>query len=357
MAAASQDPIVRSAMRAREVRPVLERLAGRSSTELLGKEPHWGDAILCDALVQASANLDSDAPLQAAIHGFEPKLSKGPKLSGWFWFWAAEALAALDLHIATRRNDFLDYARQVVTGFETTTCTSDGAIVPHPPAMEVWVDVAYFTAPAMATLGRLARDEGLMERALDQLIVHHRNLVDHASGLCWHVAYPDKGTYSQCLWARGNSWWAIAATQVIAAIGSRAKEVRFKARVDTVSAGLARQLNAIVKLQNSSGLWHTVIDRPDSYLESSAAAGFALALGRAISRRTEGLDFERASAAYDKAIAAICKQVDDKGYFTGVSQQTPPGDFAFYNSVKVGTAPFGSGVCMMALSEMIRRSR
>ena len=345
-------------MRTREVRPVLERLARRSSAELLGKEPHWGDAILCDALVQASANLDSDAPLQAAIHWFEPKLAKGPKLSGWFWFWAAEALAALDLHIATRRDDFLEYARQVVTAFETTaTRTPDGAVVPHPPAMEVWVDVAYFTAPAMATLGRLAGDAGLMERALDQLIAHHRNLVDHNSGLCWHVAYVDKGTHSQCLWARGNSWWAIAAAQVIAALGPRAKEAPFKAKVDTVSAGLARQLNAIVRLQDTSGLWRTVIDRPDSYLESSAAAGFALALGRAISRRSEGLDLDRAAAAYDKAIAAICKQVDDNGDFVGVSQQTPPGDFAFYNSIKLGTASFGSGVCMMALSEMIRRSR
>ena len=345
-------------MKARDVRPVLERLTRRSGAELLVKEPHWGDAILCDALVQASANLDSDAPLQAAIHWFEPKLSRGPKLSGWFWFWAAEALAALDLHLATRRDDFLEYARQVVTAFETTaTRTSDGAVVPHPPAMEVWVDVAYFTAPAMVLLGGLVGDDGLMERALDQLIAHHRNLVDHTSGLCWHVAYVDKGTHSQCLWARGNSWWAIAATQVVWTLGSRARQPRFKSRVETVNGGLARQLNAIVKLQDGGGLWHTVIDRPDSYLESSAAAGFALALGRAISRRIEGLDLPRATEAYQKAIAAICKQVDDRGDFVGVSQQTPPGDFAFYNSVEVGTASFGSALCMMALSEMIRRSR
>jgi len=345
-------------MNAREVRPVLERLARRSSTELSVKEPHWGDAILCDGLVQASANLDSDAPLDAAIHWFEPKLARGPKLSGWFWFWAAEALAALDLHLATRRTDFLNYARQIVAGFDTTaTRTSEGAVVPHPPAMEIWVDVVYFTAPAMALLGRLQDDDSLMERALDQLIVHHRNLVDHGSGLCWHVAYIDKGTHSECLWARGNSWFAIAATQVIAALGSRAQEPRFKPKVEMVSRGLARQLNAVVKHQDSCGLWHTVIDRKDSYLESSAAAGFALALGRAISHRSEGLDLVPANDAYENAITAICNKVDENGDFTGVSQQTPPGDFALYNSIKVATAPFAAGVCMMALSEKIRRSR
>ncbi len=345
-------------MNAREVRPVLERLARRSGTELLMNEPHWGNAILCDALVHASANLDQDAPLQAAIHWFEPKLMRGPKLTGWFWFWSAEALAAIDLHVATRRQDFLDYARKVVEAFETSaTRTPDGAVVPHPPAIEVWVDVAYFTAPAMAALGRLMRDDSLVERALDQLIVHHRNLADDATGLCWHVAYVDKKSHSECLWARGNSWFSIAATQVIATLGSRVSEARFEPKVKALRAALARQLNAAVALQDASGLWHTVIDRKDSYLESSATAGFALALGRALSHRVEGLDPSRAGAAYEKAIEAVCAKVNDAGDFTGVSQQTPPGDFAFYNSVKVGTAPFGAGVCMMALSEKIRRAR
>ena len=344
-------------MNVREVRPALERLARRSSTELLVKEPHWGDAILCDALVQASSNLDSDAPLQAAIDWFEPKLARGPQLTGWFWSWAAEALAAVDLHMMTRRADFLNYARKVVAAFETATQTSEGAVVPHPPALEVWVDVAYFTAPAMAALGSLLKDDDLLERALDQLIVHHRNLVDHDTGLCWHVAYVDKGSHSQCLWARGNSWFAIAAAQVIDVLGLRAGEARFKPKLSGVAAAVARQLNAVVGLQDGSGLWHTVIDREDSYLESSAAAGFALALGRALAYRIEGINQESAGAAYERAIAAICGKVNERGDFVGVSQQTPPGDFALYNSIKVDTAPFGTGICMMALSEKIRRSR
>jgi len=345
-------------MNPRQVRPVLERLAKRSGAELLVKEPHWGDAILCDALVQASATLDSDEPLQAAIGWFEPRLSRGPKLTGWFWFWAAEALAAVDLHLATRRAAFLNYAREVVAALETTTTrTADGAVVPHPPALEVWVDVAYFTAPAMAVVGRLLKDDGLLERALDQLLVHHKYLVDFRTELCWHVAYADKGTHSQCLWARGNSWFAIAAAQVIDVLGSRAAEVRFEPKVTSLEAAVARQLNAVVGLQDESGLWHTVIDRKDSYLESSAAAGFALALGRALAHRAQGIQKGRAGTAYERAIAAICGKVNERGDFVGVSQQTPPGDFAFYNSIKVGTAPFGAGLCMMALSEKIRRSR
>src|SRR5215469_2529440 len=121
-----------------ELRPVLERLVRRSSAELLNKDPHWGDAILCDGLVQAAAVLRDDAPLHSAIRWFEPKLNKGPRLTGWFWFWSAEALAAIDLHLATRRDDFLTYARSIVDAFTTSAVrTPDGALVPHPPAVEV----------------------------------------------------------------------------------------------------------------------------------------------------------------------------------------------------------------------------
>jgi len=117
---------------------------------------------------------------------------------------------------------------------------------------------------------------------------------------------------------------------------------------------LARQLNAIARLQDESGLWHTVIDRPDSYLEASSAAGFALAFGRALRTRIAGLDRELAKAAYARALSAICAKINPGGEFTDVSQQTPPGDFNFYNSIETGTASFATGVCLMALSEALK---
>ncbi len=66
-----------------------------------------------------------------------------------------------------------------------------------------------------------------------------------------------------------------------------------------------------------------------------------------------GLDEARARDAYSRALTAICSKIDAHGAFNDVSQQTPPGDFAFYNSIEVGTAPFATGVCMMALSEAL----
>jgi unsaturated rhamnogalacturonyl hydrolase len=337
-----------------EMRQALERLTANASRELLAKQPHWGDAILCDGLLYAAHTLKSDAPIEAAERWFAPKLASGPRTKGWFWFWAAEALPALDLYEKTSDSRYLEYARTIINFMEHTAArTPDGAFVPHPPAMEIWIDVSYFTAPAMALLGRISSDTAMLVRAADQMNLHRDHLIDPDSGLFWHVAYVDRNSHSPCLWARGNSWFSIAAPQVIAEIEAAGDARALEVKVEKIRAALARQLNRIAALQDESGLWHTVIDRDDSYLESSSAAGFALGFGRALRTRLPGLDEARAHEAYARALGAICSKIDSYGAFTGVSQQTPPGDFAFYNSIEIGTAPFATGVCMMALSEAL----
>jgi unsaturated rhamnogalacturonyl hydrolase len=336
------------------VRGALARLAAHAGRELLNKKPHWGDAIECDGLLYAARALKANEALASAEKWFAPKLAAGPRLDGWFWLWAAEALPALNLYAATGQAAYLDYARRVLDHVGAKVIrTEDGGIMPHPPAQEIWVDVAYFTAPAMALDGRIAGERRGLEHALDQLVVHWKHLADARSGLFWHVAYVDKNRHSPCFWARGNSWFSVAATEVLAQIEGAGNLERLGERPPLIEAALAKQLNAIVSLQDESGLWHTVIDRPDSYLESSASAGFALALGRAMKVSLRGLDRERAALSYARAIDAIVAMINPAGEFTGVSQQTPPGEFDFYNSIERGTAPFGTGVCMMALSEAL----
>ncbi len=316
--------------------------------------PHWGDPILCDGLVRAAQALGEDSPAKDAIAWFAPRLASGPRLGDWFWFWAAEALPTLDLYQLSGQGAYLDYARTVVDALENRIAHSaDGAIMPHSPAAEVWVDAVYFSTPAMARLGRLSGDSAMVERALRQLVLHANHLRDEATGLFWHVAYVDKRSHSPCLWARGNSWFSIAATEVLGEVRMADLERRLAEHVQSVGEIVARQLALVIKLQHRDGLWHTVIDRSDSYLEASATAGFALALGRALRMKLPRLELGAIRQAHANALAAICAKISPEGDFTGVAQQTPPGDFAWYQSIPVATAPFGTGICLMALAEAL----
>src|SRR5271157_3245841 len=338
----------------KQLKQCLVRMAARAGAELRDRHPHWGDAIQCDGLLYAASALKTEAPAADASAWFSPKLAAGPRTDGWIWFWSAEALPALDLHIRSGERAYLDYARAVVSALESKAVhTPDGAIVPHPPALEVWVDIAYFSAPAMARLGRLLSDAAMIERALDQLLVHQRHLQDSSTGLFWHVAYVEKNSHSPCLWARGNSWFSIAVPEVLDEIARAGLQTQLAGKIKSATGALARQLSAVIGLQDRGGLWHTVMDRGESYLEASATAGFALALGRALRSPVAGLDLGRAREAYERALGAICAKINDRGEFTGVSQQTPPGDFEFYNSIELGTAPFGTGICLMVLAEAL----
>lgn len=337
------------------IRDSLIRLTAHAGRELLSKQPHWGDAIQCDGLLYAARALKTEAPVEHAIKWFAPKLKSGPNTDGWFWFWSAEALPALGLHQKTGQREYLEYARGVIDAVEHKAAhTADGAPVPHPPAMEVWVDVAYFVAPAMALMGRIDKNDTLIGKSLDQLMVHLNHLLDPITALLWHVAYPETQTHSPCVWARGNSWFSIAASQVLGEIKTAAAAGRFGSKPDDVAFELSRQLNAVISMQDAeTGFWRTVMERPGSYPESSATAGFALALGRAVRLDLERLNAYRAKKAYALALSAVCSKINRKGEFTGVSQQTPPGDYDHYQSIEVGTAPFGTGVCMMTLAEAL----
>src|SRR6266849_9081758 len=98
-----------------EMRRSLERLSAHASAEILAKQPHWGDAILSDGLLYAARALKTDAPVAAAQQWFAPKLAQGPRTSGWFWFWAAEALPALDLHETDRKSTRLNSSHEWIS--------------------------------------------------------------------------------------------------------------------------------------------------------------------------------------------------------------------------------------------------
>jgi rhamnogalacturonyl hydrolase YesR len=51
-----------------------------------------------------------------------------------------------------------------------------------------------------------------------------------------------------------------------------------------VLAQLKAHVAGLAKVQSGTGLWHQLLDRPDSYLETSASAMYAYAMARAVNR-------------------------------------------------------------------------
>ncbi|MBQ4796840.1 glycoside hydrolase family 105 protein, partial [Pectobacterium versatile] len=94
---------------------------------------------------------------------------------------------------------------------------------------------------------------------------------------------------------------------------------------------LESQVEALAKYQDDSGLWHTLLDDPNSYLESSATAGFAYGILKAVRKRY--IDRCYAEVA-DKAMRGVVANISENGELLNVSFGTAMGkELDYYRQI------------------------
>jgi len=335
-------------------RPLLRQVADEALRAYgAGELPrHWGDGILMLGLLEAADALGEERYAQGARRWLDSHLAEGVNLAeGATWDWGALPLPALALYRRTRDERYLALARQVCEHIAAKARrTADGAVVTHAGRPQLWVDSMYFTAPALVRTAAVTGEQRYVEEALREVEVHARHLLDASTGLFRHMWDEENDQRSPCPWARGNAWAALATLEVLNALPQD------HPRRPPLAEMLRRQMGAVLRLQDASGLWHTVLDRPDSYLETSCAAMFALAIvGGVHAGPPEGgwLPADMLASAR-RAWEGVRAQVTPEGRVTGVSAGTPPGDFETYQKVPLGSQTFGTGFVLLAGIEMDR---
>lgn len=213
---------------------------------------------------------------------------------------------------------------------------------------QMWVDTLFMAGLFLVKAGLLLEDREAVEEGLNQYFLHVRHL-QQENGLYYHGWDEQKNGPIGCLWARGNAWAAIVSAELLTLL-PETEPARKQIR-----AILDRQLAGLSRYQDISGLWTTVIDVPDTYVETSAAAGIAYAVKQA-------LRFGNADEAYgemaDRAARAVLSHVDWEGVLRGVSAgtgvQKHPGE---YHVIAQNRAEgYGQGLLLMLLSAMLAES-
>lgn len=119
---------------------------------------------------------------------------------------------------------------------------------------------------------------------------------------------------------------------------------------------LSAQISALLPLQESSGLWRTLLDQSTSsgsYVESSATAGFAYGILKALRMRLIVGDEYREAAI--KAVKAVMGKVSPEGELTDTSFGTAMGhDLKHYLDIERTSMPYGQAMAIMALGEFLR---
>jgi unsaturated rhamnogalacturonyl hydrolase len=256
---------------------------------------------------------------------------------------ATPAWAVARLYAYVPKAAYRDVLERAVRYLEVEAHRVDGGLAHN--GEQLWDDTLMNSVPLYAHYAVVFDRPAYLDLAAEEFLVHARHLQDPGSGLWYHgwdgaAADPGRAHLSAAFWARGNAWVAVAATELLAVLPAD------HPKREAVRQALDRQLRALVGLQDTGGLWHTVVNRSDYYTETSGSAGIAAALLRAADAGWIRPDLAEAGRL---ARAALRARVAADGTVTGVSAGTgvaPTLDL--YNGISTSEIqPYGQGLYLL----------
>ena len=213
-------------------------------------------------------------------------------------------------------------------------------------AQQLWDDTLFMTVLFLYRAGVALGRTDWCEEARYQFLLHIKYLHCADNGLWYHGwCFDGRHHFGQAFWARGNSWFTAGAVDFVEWLPETDPVRRL------VLNTWKEQCAALLTAQDpESGLWHTLVDHADSYLETSASA--AIAYGLLKGCRLGLLDCQ---AQAKLAAEGVLRQVRPDGLVEGVSYGTPMGmNLDFYRNIPLRPTAYGQGLTFLMLTELMR---
>jgi Predicted unsaturated glucuronyl hydrolase involved in regulation of bacterial surface properties, and related proteins len=300
-----------------------EQSGDRKALDIIEK---WFDERFAEGTPTKNINTMAPFITLAYLHEREPQARYLPYLDGW-----AEWLMAPDGLPKTEEGGF----QHIVYNDENPG--------------ELWDDTLMMSVLPLAKIGLLLDRPHYIEEAKRQFLIHIKYLFDKKTGLWFHGwNFNGRHNFAEALWARGNCWVTIAIPEIIELLDLPEGHAFRTFLIDT----LAAQVKTLAETQHESGLWHTLIVDPSSYLEASATAGFAYGILKSVRKGYLPRCYEAVGL---RAATGVLAHIDAAGELKQVSFGTAMGDTQqFYKDIPLTSMPYGQSLALMALGELLR---
>ncbi|WP_438480233.1 glycoside hydrolase family 88/105 protein [Oleiharenicola lentus] len=226
---------------------------------------------------------------------------------------------------------------------------ADGMLARQRPQPEsLWADDAYMSIPALTQMGRLTGDRGWYDEAAKQTLLFAKHLFNAEKGLYMHGRNMNQPLNPEFYWGRANGWVILAQCELLDYLPEdhpdRPKILElYRAHV-----------KALAQLQSGAGLWRQLLDKEDSFIESSCTAMFVYGIAHGVNR---GWISPVAYGSVAQAgWLALEKQVNEKGQLENSCVGTTFASDAVYYYNRPVSAHHGHayGPVLMAGAEIIR---
>jgi rhamnogalacturonyl hydrolase YesR len=165
----------------------------------------------------------------------------------------------------------------------------------------------------MVRMGKLSGEIKYFDDAAKQVINFHKHLFDDNMGLMHHCWYSDLNRKGIALWGRANGWAILAQVYLLDYLPKNHPQR------DTLLTLFRKHLLGVARYQGSEGLWHQLLDKTDSYLETSCSSMFTYSIARAVNK---GYLDQRYKSIAERGWEGIQTRVRPDGQIEGVCAGT-----------------------------------
>lgn len=217
----------------------------------------------------------------------------------------------------------------------------------RPHRNTLWLDDMFMSIPAIAWMGKLTGEAKYHNEAARQVKQFTERMFDQQKGLYRHGWVEGVTSLPAFYWGRANGWAILTLTETLDALP------RQHPAYDEILAQYRTHIRGIVACQSGEGFWHQLLDRNDSYHETSATALFVYCIARGIHKGW--IDPVAFGPAAQLGWHAVSTKINARGEVEGTCVGTGMAfDPAFYYHRPVSaSAAHGYGAVLWAGAEMI----
>jgi rhamnogalacturonyl hydrolase YesR len=218
----------------------------------------------------------------------------------------------------------------------------------RPQKNTVWLDDMFMAIPAIANMGKLTGDTKYYDEAVKQILLFKQRMWVPEKKLFRHGWVEGMTDHPAFHWGRANGWAILTMVEVLDVLPQS-----YKGR-DEILQLFQEHVRGLAALQSGEGFWHQLLDRNDSYLETSATAIYTYCIAHGINKGW--IDPLAYGPVAMLGWHAVSTKVNAEGEVEGTCVGTGMGfDAAYYCYRPVHKyAAHGYGPVLLAGAEMLR---
>ncbi|MGA3245120.1 MAG: glycoside hydrolase family 88 protein [Bacteroidota bacterium] len=235
----------------------------------------------------------------------------------------AMGASVIEAYLRDRQNRYRLYIDEAAAHILTRQSRlKDGTLArSFPLKWTLWSDDLYMSISFLSRMGELTGERKYFDDAATQVANFQKYLFDPGVGLMHHCWYSNVKRPGVAFWGRANGWALLAQVDLLDRLPKNHPK---RAQLLDI---LRRHILGVARYQGADGLWHQLLDKTDSYLETSCSAMFTYAIARSVNKGYIG---PRYASIAQRGWEGVMTKIRSDGQIEGVCAGTSVSDDLVY---------------------------